>query len=172
VNHDTIGTLDDLDDLDDLPEATEVVVRRQNPAVVLGGLVVVGILASLVVIFVVSVFTGVVYSGKDGAPVLDLAQVETSSNIDFPEGSEVLASSPASSDVFTAEVMLPGVELPDFSLAGYAATDAPADVLAESVVGQRVVQSYAAASPTLRGSAVLVDRDSRLVLFVDVRAAD
>ena len=167
MNHPALGTIDDLDDL---PEATEVVVRRQNPVVVLVGLVVVGILAALVVVFVVSSVTGVVVAGKDGAPPLGLAEVETSSNIAFPEGSEVLAASTVAG-VFTAEVMLPGVELPDFSLAGYAATDAPPEALAASVEGQTVVQSYAASSTTLSGSAVLVDRDSRLVLFVDVRAA-
>lgn len=169
MNHDAIGTLDDLDDL---PEATEVVTRRQNPLVVLGALVVVGILAAVVVVFVVSSLTGAVVSGKDGAAVLGIDQVELSSNIDFPAGSEVLASSAASAEVFTAEVRLPGVELPDFSVAGYAAADAPAESLAASVEGETVVQSYAAASSTLQGSAVLVDRDSRLVLFVDVRAAE
>ena len=167
MNDRALGTIDDLDDL---PEATEVVVRRQNPVVLLAGLVVVGVLAALVVIFVVSSVTGVVVAGKDGAPPLTLSEVERSSNIDFPDGSEVLAASTVAG-VFTAEVVLPGVELPDFPLAGYAAADAPAEALAATVEGQTVVQSYAASSATQSGSAVLVDRDSRLVLFVDVRAA-
>jgi hypothetical protein len=167
VNNDLIGTIDDLDDL---PEATEVVDRRQNPVVVLVGLVVVGVLAALVVIFVVSSVTAVVVAGKDGAPPLSLAEVETASNLDLPAGSEVLAASTVAG-VFTAEVLLPGDELPDFPLAGYAVTDAPADALAASVEGQAVVQSFAASSATLSGSAVLVDRDGLAVLFVDVRAA-
>jgi len=168
VNSPTIGTLADLDDLSD---ATEVVVRRQNPAVLLAGLVVVGVLAALMVVFVVSSLTGVVAAGRDGAPPLTLAEVQTSSNIVFPAGSEVLAASDASG-VFTAEVLLPGAALPDFAQAGYAETDAPSQALAAAVEGQPVVQSYAASSAALQGSAVLVDRDGARVLLVDVRAAD
>jgi hypothetical protein len=168
VNSPTIGTLADLDDL---PDATEVVVRRQNPAVLLAGLVVVGVLAALMVVFVVSSLTGVVAAGRDGAPSLTLAEVQTSSNIVFPAGSEVLAASDASG-VFTAEVLLPGAALPDFAQAGYAETDAPSQALAAAVEGRPVVQSYAASSAAWQGSAVLVDRDGARVLLVDVRAAD
>ena len=168
MNSPTIGTLADLDDL---PDATEVVVRRQNPAVLLAGLVVVGVLAALMVVFVVSSLTGVVAAGRDGAPSLTLAEVQTSSNIVFPAGSEVLAASDASG-VFTAEVLLPGAALPDFAQAGYAETDAPSQALAAAVEGQPVAQSYAASSAALQGSAVLVDRDGARVLLVDVRAAD
>jgi hypothetical protein len=167
VNSPTIGTLADLDDL---PDATDVVVRRQSPAVLLGGLVVVGVLAALMVVFVVSSLTGVVSAGRDGAPPLTLSEVEASSNIAFPDGSEVLAASSVAG-VFSAEVLLPGSALPDFPLAGYAETDAPPQAIAASVEGLPVVQSYAASSASLRGSAVLVDRDGARVLFVDVRAA-
>lgn len=167
MNTSPLGTIDDLDDL---PEATEVVVRRQNPVVLLVGLVVVGVLAALVVVFVVSSVTSVVVAGKDGAPPLSLAVVEQSSNIDFPDDSEVLAASEIAG-IFTAEVVLPGAGQPDFALAGYAESEAPAEVLAASVEGQLVLQSYAAASATQSGSAVLVERDGALVLYVDVRAA-
>jgi hypothetical protein len=153
--------------LDDLPESEEVGSRRPRALVTVIALLVAAVLAVVVVVFAAGTLAHVLDSG---AQTPGLATVEENTGIDFPDGSEVLAAS--SGDAFTAEVALPGGELPDFALAGYGPVSEGAEQLDEVVGAEPVAQYYRAASNTLVGSAALVVRDGVQVLFVDVRAVD
>jgi hypothetical protein len=155
------------------PHFTETDVPDTRPRVgaTLAWLLVGALVATLVVVFAVWTVTHVLRVGSEGAPLLSLSDVEQRSGIDLPDGTVVLASA-RTPDVFSAEVVLPADELPDFALAGYGEATAPSQALAAAIGDDLVTQYFAAGNAVLTGSAALVDRGGDTVLFVDVRAAD
>jgi hypothetical protein len=156
------GTLADLD------EASDVAVSRPRLPLVLGGLVVVGVLVSILVVFVVAAITTAVHPDSRSGADVGLATVEQRVGIDLPDGTVVLATS-GDDSFFSAELVLPDGQLPDFPLAGYGEAAGPSDELA-AALGDEPVTEYLAASATgITGSAAIVERGGAAVLFVDVR---
>ena len=154
--------------LDDLPESDDVTGRAPRIILLVVALLVAAVLTVVVVVFALGTVAHVITVG--GTPkIADLTTVELNTNLDLPDGTEVLASTKADG-VFAAELLLPPGRLPDFPLAGYGPADEPSPELAPAVKGENVVEFLAAASAKVEASAAIVDRDGDAVLFVDVRA--
>jgi len=161
-------TTESFGSLDDLPESSDVAGRTPRIVLTVVALLAAAVLAVVVVVFALGTVAHVIEVGRE-VTVADLDTVEQRTNIDLPEGTEVVAST-QTADVFTATLLLPPDRLPDFPLAGYASAVAPSADLAPSLVGEAVVGYLAASSSELEASAALVDRSGETVLFVDVRA--
>ncbi|WP_411698839.1 hypothetical protein [Conyzicola sp.] len=161
-------TTESFGSLDDLPESADVASRTPRIIITVVALLVAAILAVVVVVFAVGTLAHLITVGGE-ADAVALPTVAQNIGIDLPDDTEVLATTRADG-YFSAVLLLPPDELPDFPLAGYATVDSPSAELARAIEGEAVVEYLAAASSELEASAAIVDRGGDAVLFVDVRA--